>query len=1100
MSSLWLPLLLSSVIWAEEDYFHISPNATWDNYTFPDRNTTWDEARDHCQKCFKELTTITSRNVHLIVQEDASLDYWIGLRRSYNGTVSWSRWSNGKPITYQNWYPGHPVPNKEKKMIPRCFSTTETPPSTLITTTTQTSPVTTLVTSPETSPETSPVTSTVTTLVTSPETSPVTTLVTSPETSPVTSTVTTLLTSPKTSPETFTVTTLVTFPETSPETSPVTSTVTSTVTSPEISPETSPETFPETSPETFPETSPETSPPNTPEDTCPILTGILDCLNITYYDLEDVVQNCTCVKPEIVTPKTTTDCTTPHATTFSTIFSTTTSGTTTESTTSESTSSESTTTESTTLESTTLESTTTESTTTESTTTESTMSESTTSESTMTESTMSESTTTESTTASNCIFEPEPDPDVYIEDACVVLLSYGMWKEVNCNESQHFICYDERFIGEISITNVTTRVWKLSWSEAPGNITHYRVELTRNKTKEKLIWSEAPGNTTYSTVETTGNQTNQTLSSSEAPGSTTYSTVGIAGIQSLSSSEAPGNTTHSTVGITGNPTNQTFNNNKTRLYTFIEDLTPGNLYSVQVIPVKCGRDLNPQNISFYTIPSPVKDLTVVNVTTDTVSLKWSIPEGDCDFYKVYVKNVLGQVEKIHKYTSKECTIMDLTPGNKYEFIVTATVNETTEGVPNSVSDYTIPPMVSDLTSANNDSTNITAYWKLSSGQNINYRYCLKLVSNTDKCTDCNFATKCITKNCTDATNSNITTSCNITENCNNAPDSNITTNHNITENCNNVTNSNITTNRNFTENCNYTTDSNIATNCSIIKNCSFSIDCDTTENKLIQVKDKKDGAKYCLCVAALTKNGTLSGKMVGIPAYTLPKSVSLFLFPDSQYIYTNWSIDGNYEKFNVMIKTANNTLENITLANLTYTFKNLKAGVEYTVTVITLNGDLRSHDSTKSAYTKPTKPGPAKAITHDKTSITVSWEEPAESTGANISYKVDYHAPFWGDRDNTTIKKRVYTFSNLKSGTRYNFDVRVLAGNDESPAVSTYADTEPEKKTLTLTMLCSSQTALQCEKNETQTELLKQLNGIFKGKLQENVYWRLKWVERKNNP
>lgn len=30
----------------------------------------------------------------------------------------------------------------------------------------------------------------------------------------------------------------------------------------------------------------------------------------------------------------------------------------------------------------------------------------------------------------------------YIEDSCVALLSFGMWKEKLCNESLPFICYD----------------------------------------------------------------------------------------------------------------------------------------------------------------------------------------------------------------------------------------------------------------------------------------------------------------------------------------------------------------------------------------------------------------------------------------------------------------------------------------------------------------------------------------------------------------------------------------------------------------------------------------------------------------------------------
>ncbi|XP_051738882.1 receptor-type tyrosine-protein phosphatase eta isoform X1 [Ctenopharyngodon idella] len=785
MSTLWLPLLLSSVIWAEEDYFHISPNATWDNYKFPEQNTTWDEARDHCQKCFKELTTITSGNVHLIVRKNASLNYWIGLRRSYNGTVPWSKWSNEDPVTYQNWYPGHPVPNKEKKKISICFSTTETPLSTLITT---------------------------------------------------------------------------------PTSTPVTSTQTSTVTTPITSPETS---------------------SNKTDGMCPILIEILECLNMvcnmTYNELKDAVHKYTYVIPQSVTPNTTTYSTTPHATTFSTVFNTATNG-----------------------------------------------------------------TTTESTTASNCILVEQPDPEVYIEDACVVLLSYGMWKEVKCNESHPFVCYDEQFFGQINISNVTKNTGNLSWSEAPGNITHYRVE------------------------------------------------------------------------ITGNQTNQTFNNETTNLYTEIKDLVPGNLYSVQVFPVKCGRDLKPQNISFYTKPSAVENLTVVSVTTDSILLNWSKPEGGSEFYSVEYRKQnesYTQLKKTKCKDSKECNVTGLSPGFEYNFTVKAVVNENIEGESSSVSDYTKPSKVVNLTSTNDKSTAIIASWNLLAGDNSGYRYCLYEGSD-----------------------------CTTFEN---------------------------------------------RTNCSI------------TTNETIQVYGKTDGTKYCLCVEALTKNNSLSGEMVGIPAYTLPNTVILSLEAKSKSITASWTINGKYEQFSVTIETNSISADNynpqtVNTHDLHCNFSNLKAGVEYNVTVVTLNGELKSDPVRMSTYTKPTSPGSAKA-TSKKTNITVSWEEPEDSKGATIMYKVDYHAPFWNDHEKKYTTDRVYTFPDLKSGTRYNFSVRVVAGNNESDPVFAYAVTEPEKMTLTLTMLCSSQTPLQCEKKETQSELLTKLNGTFDEKFHDNVHWKLKWVERKKN-
>ncbi|XP_056306689.1 receptor-type tyrosine-protein phosphatase eta [Danio aesculapii] len=472
MKTPWLLLLLSSVVWAEEQYYPQSDNITWD------------EARLYCQQCFKELTTITSRNIHLIAN-NLSVDYWIGLRRSYNGTLPWSKWSNEDPVTYQNWYPGHPVPNTEIKQ-PIC-PTTQTP-----------------------------------------------------------------LTS----------------------TSSITTTSTSTPTT----------------------TTMETSSlmANNTGDMCPILVEILDCLNLTYKDLESTVHSYM-----ITTPKTTTHSTLPTVTT-----------------------------------------------------------------------TYSTQTTPQSTTVSSCILEPEPDPDVYIEDACVVLLSFGMWKEKVCNISRPFICYDDRFFGQINYFNVMKNSVNLSWSAGPGakNISHYRVEITGDY-------------------------------------------------------------------------NQTFN--KTDLSAEITSLTSGTLYRAQVFPVKCGRDLNPQNISFYTLPSAVIDLTVLNVTTDSAFLNWSRPDGNQDFYLVIVEDLIYGDNKTKNCSKKPWNSTDLTPGVLYNFTVFAVVNMTTYGVPSKVSVYTNPSKVKNLIPGNNESNAIVANWDNPSGYRSSFNACIEELSSSN-CIDCNMGECSIT--------------------------------------------------------------------------------------------------------------------------------------------------------------------------------------------------------------------------------------------------------------------------------------------------------------------------------------------------------------------
>ncbi|XP_050990640.1 receptor-type tyrosine-protein phosphatase eta-like [Labeo rohita] len=660
--------------------------------------------------------------------------------------------------------------------------------------------------------------------------------------------------------------------------------------------------------------------------------------------------------------------TTESATTgCATTESATTSCTTTRSTTTKSATTGSNTTENATTKSTTAGSSTTGSTTTGSTTTKSTTAGSST-----TGSTTTKSTTTGST--SNCISEPEPDPEQYIEDACVVLLSFGMWKEEVCNKRLPFICYDERFFGQIYVSDVNTSAANLSWTEGPGaeNISHYRVEITKHQ----------PFNQTF---------------------------------------------------------NQTFNQifNQTDLFEHIQNLTAGTLYTVQVFPVKCGRDLNPQNISFYTQPSDVQNLTVVNVTSVSVNLKWSKPEGNRHFYSVTFRNESKPVEQ--KCDSEECNITGLIPGTEYKFTVKAVVNKTFEGVGSNISDYTTPSTVRNLRSADNQSFVITVLWDPPEGGHSGYRYCLTEVNHDYNCTDCSFATS-----------------------------SSSTTNFITTTSSSSTTNNNI-------------------------------VDCNTTADELIRKSNVSDGSKFCLCVAALTKNGELSGKMVAIPAYTLPKSVILSLSPGYQNMTANWTIVGKYEKFSVTITTDAYTYtfsENVTFLN--YTFQSLKAGVYYTVSVVTINGNLRSHPTNKSDYTRPKSPGNPDAKAK-KTTINVKWAPPSESADALIRYMVEYRTEFWDQSTTNYTTETQITYPNLKPGTKYTFKIRVVAGNLTSDDVNTTAKTEPNRRTLVLTMLCSSTTPLHCDKNETRKELIEKLQNKMNDKFQDQVHWKLRWAPNRND-
>nr|XP_055034976.1 receptor-type tyrosine-protein phosphatase eta-like [Misgurnus anguillicaudatus] len=310
-------------------------------------------------------------------------------------------------------------------------------------------------------------------------------------------------------------------------------------------------------------------------------------------------------------------------------------------------------------------------------------------------------------------------------------------------------------MGEIHISNETETGANLSWSQAPGDITHYRVEVTANQipTFKKIL-------------------------------------------------------------------------NETDLSTQLLDLKTGTQYDVQVIPVKCGRDLNPQNISFYTTPSRVYNLSVMMVTNESVELRWD-HSGGYDFYSVNVSDVDSAstlvtdstsinpvtdststtpvtdstsispvtvsnrttpvtVFEIHNAKEKNILISGLTPAKFYNFTVTAIVNGTIESVPESVSTYTKPSPVLNLTSADEYDTIINASWTKSNENLSGYRVCL--YENNTFCSNCN--------------------------------------------------------------------------------DCSEFVNCTNTTAEWINFTGKTPDTKYILCVAALTNNNTVQGEMVQIDAHT----------------------------------------------------------------------------------------------------------------------------------------------------------------------------------------------------------------------------------------
>ncbi|XP_069823907.1 receptor-type tyrosine-protein phosphatase beta-like [Dendropsophus ebraccatus] len=133
--------------------------------------------------------------------------------------------------------------------------------------------------------------------------------------------------------------------------------------------------------------------------------------------------------------------------------------------------------------------------------------------------------------------------------------------------------------------------------------------------------------------------------------------------------------------------------------TTLQNLISGTSYFISVVTVGVrGYGSSLLTTSVYTKPMPIKSLNYTNVTPSSVSLTWSKPDEYQTSYTYRVQtNVSSSSSLISNtiVTSESATIMNLTPGETYTFMVyTRAADGLTESDPVSLSTCTVPGIVS----------------------------------------------------------------------------------------------------------------------------------------------------------------------------------------------------------------------------------------------------------------------------------------------------------------------------------------------------------------------------------------------------------------------
>ncbi|XP_044039674.1 receptor-type tyrosine-protein phosphatase eta-like isoform X2 [Siniperca chuatsi] len=536
-----------------------------------------------------------------------------------------------------------------------------------------------------------------------------------------------------------------------------------------------------------------------------------------------------------------------------------------------------------------------------------------------------------------CVRSPMLLPDVpdtdknYIEDSCVAMLSFGAWVEKNCSELLPFICYEDRFIGQVNVANVTNESAVLTWLPGPGNISHYRLEV-----KDGKNLSENLTDLTYDLV----------------------------------------------------------------------DLTAGTKYFVQVFPVKCDRNLNPQEVAFYTTPNKVENLKVTKVTETSVSLSWNKAAGNVDFYLIQVKD--EQIQNNTESKTEGIDVNNLIPGSLYTFTVKSGVQDKSRWSEESnITKYTKPAKVSNLMVSNNTNDSLQLSWMQPVGKVTGFRVVVRKA-----------------------------------------------------------------------------------------RNASNDIFLKVNETK-VTVTGLPMGTEITLSVTALT-NCTEEGDNVTVVSYTAPGPISnLNLFTTHDSLNATWmSPESDYSFFTVKLQldgTDVKTISNVTEPEMR--FDSLKSAANYTVIVYKVSGHLKGPPVESSNFTLPLPPTLGK-VTSSGNQIMIEWNPPVNTSTVNYSVKIS--SSFWGHNLSDTVNNTNHTFSGLKSGTKYYYEVRTLAGVWSSTPLAGNQCTDAVKRDISLSMLCSSAEPLLCDHNSTKESVFVQLHAYFNKLLGDNIFWELTKQDTEN--
>ncbi|XP_015237762.1 PREDICTED: receptor-type tyrosine-protein phosphatase eta-like [Cyprinodon variegatus] len=458
----------------------------------------------------------------------------------------------------------------------------------------------------------------------------------------------------------------------------------------------------------------------------------------------------------------------------------------------------------------------------------------------------------------------------------------------------------------------------------------------------------------------------------------------------------------------------------------LENLASGTIYEVSVVTVGVmGYESTAQTTQNYTKPHAVTDLKAAEITTSLVTLMWNQPESEKNYsYEVQADSVVLPSKMVNITLKKNYTFGNLESARNYSFTVTTLTPDDTRAESVTISKYTRPLSITNLTAKTINTTAIQLRWETP----YENRNDLEYLVETTGCGDQNITSKEISLEVTALAHG---TRCNFCVSIV-APDGIKGERNCISQ---------------YTKPLNITNFKALTLNTTAVHltwetpyenrpDLEYLVQTTGCGNQTIQspvvnktFSNLTPGTECTFCVTIMTPTD-IRGDEICTSQYTKPEKAHLTILNEgsNNSLLVVWTKPtGNVEHYELILNSSSTVYPTkwLNSTNTSFLYTNLSAAVLYKAELLSCSGKFCQPSQTVTNATYPTPPGPIEILRTTTNSVEMRWgEAPMMSLESNYSYKLTYNS----SQPDIIVSsaKTNYTLSQLLSGTSYNISVKTV--------------------------------------------------------------------------